>query len=55
MAIFKKELKIEHSLCTILHVLCVTLLEKAPSSQAFSDPSYTINIDAFANQLSLFD
>lgn len=55
VAILKKELKIEHSLYTILQVLSVSLFEKTPLLQAFSDQSYTADTDPFANQLSLFD
>ena len=55
VAILKKELKIEHSLYTILQVLSVSLFEKTPLLQAFSDPSYTTEIDPLANQLLLFD
>jgi hypothetical protein len=55
VAILKKQLKIEHSLYTILQVLSVSLFEKTPLLQAFSDPSYTTEIDPFANQLLLFD
>lgn len=55
VAILKKELDIEHSLYTILQVLSVTLFEKTPLLQAFSDPSAQSDIDPFPNQLSLFD
>lgn len=55
VAILKKELAIEHDLYTILQVLSVSLFEKTPLIQVFSDLCRTIETDAFANQLSLFD
>ncbi|MHB1157595.1 MAG: transposase [Phycisphaerales bacterium] len=55
VAILKKELRIEHSLYTMLQVLSVCLFEKTPLLEAFSGPRYTTDIDPFANQLSLFD
>jgi len=55
VAILKKELAIEHDLYTILQVLSVTLFEKTPLLQVFSDPRRTTAIDPIANQLSLFD
>jgi hypothetical protein len=55
VAILKKEMRIEHSLYTMLQVLSVCLFEKTPLLEAFSGPGYTTEIDPFANQLSLFD
>jgi len=55
VAILKKELRIEHSLYTMLQVLSVSLFEKNPLLEAFSSTTYTTEIDPFANQLSLFD
>ena len=55
VAIVKKELRIERSLYEILQVLSVTLFEKTPILQAFSDvPSHPTE-GASSNQLSLFD
>jgi hypothetical protein len=55
VAILRKELRIEHSLYTILQILSVSLFEKTPLLEAFSCSSYTTEADPFANQLSLFD
>jgi IS4 transposase len=55
IAILKKELGIEHSLYTMLQVLSVTLFEKTPLLQAFSDPHDTTQISALRNQLTLFE
>jgi hypothetical protein len=40
VAIIKKELHLQHSLYTILQILSVTLFEKTPISEAFSNPIY---------------
>ena len=45
VAIIKKELRLEHSLYTILQILSVTLFEKTPILQAFSDPHYISEYD----------
>jgi len=55
VAILKKELAIEHDLYTILQVLSVTLFEKTPLLQVFSDPRDTIENGVSRNQLSLFE
>lgn len=55
VAILKKELNIEHDLYTILQVLSVSLFEKTPLLQVFSDPTCRTPNDPIANQLSLFD
>ena len=55
VAILKKELGLEHDLYTILQVLSVSLFEKTPLLQLFSDPGGTTQTDPFANQLVLFD
>jgi hypothetical protein len=55
VAILKKELGIEHSLYTMLQVLSVTLFEKTPLLQVFSDPDYTIENGGERNQLLLFE
>jgi IS4 transposase len=49
VAIIKKELRLEHSLYTILQILSVTLFEKTPILQAFSDPHYTSEYDILEN------
>jgi hypothetical protein len=51
VAIIKKELALEHSLYTILQILSVTLFEKTPISQAFSDPDYISESIASENLL----
>jgi len=38
VAIFKKQLNLKHSLYTILQVLSITLFEKRPIIQLFSEP-----------------
>jgi len=45
VAIIKKELRLKHSLYTILQILSVTLFEKTPILQAFSDPHYISEYD----------
>jgi len=55
VAILKKELAIDHDLYTILQVLSVTLFEKTPLLQVFSDPRDTIENGVSRNQLSLFE
>ena len=54
VAIMKKKLKIDLSLYTILQILSVTLFEKIPILQAFSQENYITEIDANCNQLKLF-
>ncbi len=55
VAIMKKELLLEQSLYTILQVLSVSLFEKMPVYQAFSESFMPINNDQNDNQLNLFD
>ena len=55
VALLKKKLELPHSLYTILQVLSVTLFEKQPILQAFSDADDPNAADASANQLNLFD
>jgi len=54
VAIVKKELRLEQSLYTILQVMSVTLFEKTPILQAFSEPMIQDEQDDSCNQLSLF-
>ena len=49
VAIIKKELRLKHSLYTILQILSVTLFEKTPILQAFSDPHYISEYDILEN------
>jgi len=55
IAIIKKRLQIEQSLYTILQVLSVSIFEKTPILQAFSDWDSTSENVTFYNQLPLFD
>jgi hypothetical protein len=54
VAIVKKQLGLEMNLYTILQILSVTLFEKIPILQAFSDESYIYHNSDTANQLKLF-
>jgi hypothetical protein len=55
VAIVKKRLNLDHSLHSILQILSVSLFEKLPIQQVFSQPQYDqINYDSL-NQLILFD
>ena len=54
VAIIKKRLKVDLSLYTILQILSITLFEKMPILQAFSDFDYKSIIAADDNQLKLF-
>lgn len=54
VALLKKKLELPHSLYTILQVLSVTLFEKQPILQAFSDADDPTAANASANQLNLF-
>jgi len=51
IAILKKRLKLEMSLYIILQILSVTLFEKAPLSQLFTDTGYIIPQGDSGNQL----
>jgi len=55
VAIMKKELLLEQSLYTILQVLSVSIFEKMPVYQAFSESFMPIDNDQNDNQLNLFD
>jgi hypothetical protein len=55
VAILKKRLGIPHSLYTILQILSVSLFEKTPILQAFSDVEYTPEMCHNYKQLMLFD
>ena len=58
VAIIKKRLKIQLELYTMLQVLSLTLFEKTPLIQLFSDTDYTVNkLEQLknSNQLNLFD
>ena len=55
IAIIKKRLKIEHSLYTILQVLSLTVFEKMPLLQIFTENDYETIIHPNRKQLNLFD
>jgi hypothetical protein len=55
VAILKKRLALDHSLYTILQLLSVSLFEKTPILQAFSNIEAQTEIDQNANQLLLFE
>ena len=54
-AIIKKQLHLEPSLYTILQILSVTLFEKMPILQAFSQNELPLDIPDDRRQLTLFD
>ena len=54
VAIIKKRLKLKYSLYTILQVFSITLFEKMPILQAFSDYTYKLQNTDVDNQLMLF-
>ena len=54
IAIIKKRLTLELSLCTILQILSVSLFEKTPFYQALSDTSLVFEQYEFDEQLNLF-
>ena len=54
IAIIKKRLNLEPSLYTLLQVLSVTVFEKMPLQQAFSDNNYVFEDAMSPNQLNLF-
>ncbi len=49
VAIIQKGSRLEHSLCTILQIVSVTLFKKTAISQAFSDPHYIAESDVLEN------
>ncbi len=55
VAIAKKRLGIEMSLYTILQILSVSIFEKTPLVELFSQSNYKILLPHSPNQLSLFD
>jgi Transposase DDE domain/Domain of unknown function (DUF4372) len=55
VAIVKKRLGIEMSLYTILQILSVSIFEKTPLVELFSQSNYKILLPHSPNQLSLFD
>ena len=55
VAILKKQLTLPHSLYTILQILSVTLFEKTPIFEVFSEADHHNSSPEFANQLMLFD
>jgi len=55
VAIIKKRLGLPHSLYTILQILSLTLFEKRPILQVFSEHQDAIQECADVNQLELFD
>jgi hypothetical protein len=55
VALIKKRLNLVLNLYTILQILSVTLFEKMPLLQAFSEESRMIEEDAFHKQLQLFE
>lgn len=55
VAILKRELKVERSMCEILQILSVTLFEKTPIFQALSGEIRQNPEVGLSNQLTLFD
>ncbi len=55
VAIVKKRLKLDQSLYTILQILSVTLFEKTPILQAFTETLYTNQTLLADKQLKLFE
>jgi IS4 transposase len=53
VAIVKKKLALSHSLYTILQILSVSLFEKTPILEVFSDDAYISETLESQNQLSL--
>ena len=55
IAIVRKELQLEASLYTLLQILSVSVFEKIPINKAFVDATDRIELDAYGNQLNLFN
>jgi hypothetical protein len=55
IAIVKKELQLDASLYTLLHILSVSVFEKTPLNKAFLDAGNTTDQGAPCNQLNLFN
>ena len=54
IAIIKKQLKLEHSLYTIIQIFSVSIFQKTPILQLFSDDPHTIEDTTNSNQLNLY-
>lgn len=54
VAIIKKRMKIEHSLYTILQILSISIFEKMPILQAFTETNYKIKMTSGHIQMNLF-
>ena len=55
IAIIKKRLNLDASLCTLLHIFPITLFEKIPLNMGFLDKSQGTENNMFSNQLNLFN
>jgi IS4 transposase len=55
VAIIKKQLRLDHSLYTILQILSINLFEKKPILQVFSEQKYTPSDETSGKQLMLFN
>jgi transposase len=55
VAIVRKELKIARTLSEILQIISISIFEKTPLLQAFSQELITMDFNEAHNQLSLFD
>ena len=55
VAIMKKNLRLEHSLYTILQILSVTIFEKMPIFQVFTENDYKNKMTTPDIQLKLYD
>ena len=55
LAILKKRLNLDQSLYTILQFLSVSIFEKTPISEAFSQEFYKTKTSDYDNQLLLFN
>jgi hypothetical protein len=55
LAIVRKQLEVELDLCRMSQILSLTLFEKMPLSEAFSQKNCQNELELFSNQLDLFD
>ncbi len=55
VAIVKKRLGIESSLTTMLRIFSISLFEKVPLNQVFTNGDYTLINEYNPNQLSLLE
>ncbi|GAI74129.1 unnamed protein product, partial [marine sediment metagenome] len=55
VAIIKKRLQLEHSFYTILQILSITVFEKVPITQVFTDSNISNQLGENPNQLLLFE